>query len=399
MASPPASAPLITHTRLLLVVTVLVVAANLRPAITALGPILDRVGDDAGLSATSLGLLGALPLLTFGLVSPVVHHLTARFGADVAVFGALVVLVAGTLVRSLPGLSAYLWIGTVLLAAAIAVGNVLVPAIVKRDFPDHVPLMTGLYSATLSGFAALASGIAVPIASAASWRMSLGVWAVLSVIAASVWSLRLRGQAQRRARNVDEVPAPGSSMWTSSVAWQVALFMAVQSMNFYLMITWLPSIEVEHGTSSSAAGWHLFLFQMSGIVSGLLAGRLLQRTPDQRAVGASFTSLMAVAALGLIFAPGLTVLWAGVSGFSAGATLVVALTLMSVRTRTPQSAARLSGMSQSVGYLIAALGPLAAGFVFDQTGSWVPVLAGVAGLACIQMTIVLFAGRNRFTHE
>lgn len=382
----------------MLAITVVVVAANLRATITALGPIIDLVGADTGLSAAALGMLGALPVLTFGLMSLVVHQLASRLGVDRTVFGALILLTIGTLVRSLPGFSGWLWTGTVLLAAAIAVGNVLMPAIVKRDFPTKVPLMTGLYSAFMSGFAAIASGIAVPIANAVDWELALGVWALPAALAVGVWALRLRGPQAARPIRVPGAAKPGSSMWTSAVAWQVALVMALQSSVFYLLITWLPSIEAWHGVDASAAGWHLFIFQVVGIFAGLAAGPILHRNNDQRAVGVVTAGIMVVAMLGLLLVPGGVVIWAGLAGLSAGASLVVSLTLMSVRARTPQDSGRLSGMAQSVGYLIASLGPITAGFLYDTTGTWTPVLVFAAVLALGQGAFVALAGRDRFTH-
>lgn len=401
----PSSAPHATvasqhrgPSRALLVLTVLIVAANLRPTITALGPILGRVGDDTGLSEGALGLLGALPLLTFGVVSPLVHHLARRFGADRAILGALVVLAVGTLVRSLPGFSGWLWVGTLLLAAAIAVGNVLMPAIVKRDFPAKVPLMTGVYSAVMSGVAALASGIAVPIASAEGWGLALGLWCVPAAIAVGVWSLRLRGGRANRPVVVPAVPTGASSMWKSAVAWQVALVMALQSAVFYLVITWLPTIEASYGVADTTAGWHLFIFQIAGIFAGLAAGPVLHRSKDQRALGVTTAIIMMTAMLGLVLVPSLAMVWIVFAGLSAGASLVVSLTLMSERARTPQDSGRLSGMAQSVGYLIASLGPTSAGLLFERTGSWHPALLMAAGLAAGMGVFVFFAGRDRFTH-
>ncbi|WP_084626501.1 MFS transporter [Demequina aurantiaca] len=397
-APTPSSAR--TPSYLLLAVTVLVVAANLRGAITALGPIIDRVGTDTGLSAGALGVLGALPILTFGVVSPLVHRLSSTFGADRAVFGALLVLTLGTVVRSLPGLSGWLWVGTVLLAAAIAVANVLMPAIVKRDFPQQVSLMTGLYSAVMSGFAAIASGIAVPIARSTNWELALGVWAIPALIAAGVWVFRLRGSQAARPVPIPATTAPTAarSMWRSGVAWQVALVMALQSSVFYLLITWLPSIESSHGVGESEAGWHLVIFQIAGIVGGLVAGPVLHRRHDQSGVGMATAGLMVIAMVGLLVLPDLVVVWVAFAGLSAGSSLVVALTLMSVRARTPHDSGRLSAMSQSVGYLIASLGPIMSGLLFEFTDSWTPVLVFAALLATGQGAFVAFAGRNRFAH-
>lgn len=191
--------------RALLVLTVLLVAANLRPAITVVGPVLDRIGEDTGMAPAALGVLGAVPVFAFGVVSPLVHRLSERWGLERTILGALIVLGLGTALRSLPAGSpasdagpgsatpgmAALFGGTVLLSGAIGVGNVLVPALVRRDFPGHVPLMTGLYTAVLVGCAALGSGLAVPAAELMGWRLALGTATSGAVVAAVVWLVRM----------------------------------------------------------------------------------------------------------------------------------------------------------------------------------------------------------------
>lgn len=376
----------------------LVVAANLRPAITAVGPVLHLIGTDTDLSSAWLGLLGAVPLLTFAAVSPAVHLLSQRFGTDRAVLASLVVLVAGTVLRDVPGFTGWLWLGTAVLSGAVAVGNVLVPSIVKRDFPRDVPLMTGLYSAVLSGFAALASGLAVPLADVGGWRLALGVWAALSAVAAAVWALRLVGPDAPVPAMTTATPSPQASMWRSPVAWQVALFMGSQSLTFYLLITWLPTIERSHGVEEVVAGWHLFGYQMCGIVGSLAVGWAMRRTLGPRSLGVVVSVLMVAAMGGLLAAPGLVLLWDALAGLSSGAALVLSLTLIAVRARSTRDAGRLSGMVQSIGYLIAAGGPLGAGALNQLTSSWSPVVIAVAAVATIQCGLVLAAGRDRFTH-
>jgi CP family cyanate transporter-like MFS transporter len=378
---------------LLVTATVLLVAANLRAAITSVGPVLDRIGADTGLSSTALGVLGAVPLLTFAVVSPSVHLLSRRIGVRRSVLAALIVLVAGTVIRSLPGPQFSLWAGTVLLGAAIAVGNVLLPVIVKTAFPGRVAVLTGVYTSVMSGVAALASGVSVSLAGLGGWRLSLGVWAVLGVLAALSWLPRLREP------EVPDAPAaPGTSMWTSPVAWSVALFMALQSTSFYLLITWLPSIEAGHGVGAAAAGWHLFLFQLVGIVAGLAAGPVIRSRTDQRAIGATLSALMVVAMTGLLLAPGAVLLWVPVAGISAGGAIVLALTLIGLRTRTTGDTARLSGMAQGVGYLIAAAGPVGVGVLHDRTGGWTGPLIAEIAVAAVQLVVALLAGRDRYTH-
>lgn len=399
--------------RALLIVTVLVVAANLRPAVSAVGPLLEQIRADTGLSPSLLGLLGAIPVLSFGVVSPFVHVLSSRWGLERSIFAALLLLAAGTVVRSLPpgalpgdaatGAQLSLLSGTAILSVAIGIGNVLVPAVVKRDFPDRVPLMTGLYTATMAGSAALASGSAVPLSGVAGWELALGASALLALVASGLWSLRLRGPSSRLAGAESPAGAAGGdfrvpSMWASPVAWQVTAYFALQSGLFYLLLTWFPAIQAYHGIGEAYAGWMLSLWQGVGIAASLLVGPVLQRARDQRPVSLLVCCTMAASLLGILLMPTWVVLWSVLGGFSTATMLLLALTMISLRARTPQEAGKLSGMAQGVGYLCAAAGPLLAGAVFDLTGSWNPVLYGMLGAVGLLAVAGLLAGRSVHTH-
>jgi CP family cyanate transporter-like MFS transporter len=409
-----------------LVATVLLVAANLRPAITSVGPVLQLVEADTGLGPGALGLLGAVPLLTLGIVSPFAHRVASRIGTERTVLVALGVLTAGTLLRSAPGGTAQLWAGTVLLGSAIAIGNVLIPAVVKRDFPHRVPILTGLYSAVMGGFAGIGSGLAVPLAGIGGWRLSLGVWAAWALLAALAWLARLRaGQPEvpatdreaaaartgasgmalprpeppeRQAASAQVRPGRSASMWRSGLAWQVAVFFGLQSASFYTLTTWLPSIEASLGVTPAVAGWHLFLFQFLGIFGGLVVGPVMHRQHDQRPAAIGVTVLMFVAMIGLLVAPGWLLVWAITAGVSTGSSIAVALTLVSVRAKDPESAGQLSGMAQGVGYLIAAAGPAVAGLLHEVSGAWTLPIVAVLVIATVQFLFAALAGRDRFTH-
>lgn len=378
-----------------LLITVLVVAASLRAAITSVGPVLGLIATDTHHSKSLLGLLGAIPLAAFAIVSPLVHVLVRRFGTERAVLLALVVLTGATVLRSLPGWDGWLWIGTAIIGAAIAVGNVLLPTIVKRDFPTRVAAATGAYVSVLSGFAALASGFALPLGNQFGWRVAIGAGAVLSLIGAIVWLPRLRRQVT--VETVAEPPSPGS-MWRASVAWWVAMFFAAQMANFYLLITWLPTVEKRIGQSAIAGGWHLFLFQAAGIAGGLLIPRLMRGRADLRAVSTGVALIMVVAMAGLLVAPALVPLWAIFGGVSAGAALVVGLTFIAARARHTTDAGRLSGMAQSLGYAVAMVGPILAGYLLDRTNAWQAPVVLVLAIAVLQLLIGLLAGRDRYTH-
>lgn len=387
----------------------LAVAACLRPPITSFGPVVSRVASETGLGAAELGLLGALPVIGFALVSPVVAPIARRFGDGRTVLVAIAVLVVGLGLRFLPSLAS-LWVGTALVGVGIAVGNVLLPALVKRGFPAHLALVTGLYTAVMGTFAALGSGLSVPIAEATgSWRLAIGCWIALAVVARVAWSARLRNDARSgavahrtrvagagRDAATDAMVERGArppSVWASPTAWCVTAFMGLQSTGFYVTVTWLPSIEIASGVSERAAGWHLFLCQVVGIFAGLLVSTRLGRTTDQRAIAALAGVPLVVACIGLVFAPGAVVLWAVLIGITQGATLTIALALIGLRSASAADTARLSGMAQGVGYGLAALGPVVAGILHDVFGSWHPVLWFVVGATAVQSLAALGAGR------
>ncbi|GAA4603397.1 CP family cyanate transporter-like MFS transporter [Actinoplanes octamycinicus] len=372
--------------------TVFLVALCLRPAITAVGPLLPQIGVAEGLGETAQGVLGALPLLAFAAVSPQVHRLSGRLGMERAVLVALLVLAAGGIVRSYTG-PAGLWAGTLIVGCAIAVGNVLVPAIVKRDFASNVSRATGVYTACLTLAAATASAVAVPLADAADWRLSLAVWSGPALAVAVAWAPRARHPTPHVTKNPARV-------WRQPHAWALTAFMGLQSTTFYLLVTWLPTIEIADGVPERTAGLHLFVYQGMGIVGGLTIPLLL-RDPRRRIAGAVTSSVpVLVAVLGLLFAPALTVLWVVVAGLGQGAALVAALTLITLGGRTPAETTKLSGMAQSLGYLLAATGPVLAGLLAERTGGWTASLVAVAVLALLQLTAAAVAGRgDRRRHE
>ena len=360
---------------------VLVAAVCMRPALTAVGPVLGLIGTDTGLSHTMLGLLSALPLLAFAAVSPIVHGPVRRIGIERTVAWALVALAAGSAFRAVPGLP-QLWVGTAVAGAGIAVCNVLIPVVIRRDHPIRVPLMTAVYSATMGTAAALASGVSQPLAHlSGGWRLSLGIWAVPAAVAAVVWMLR-RSQATAEPERDLEDATP---VWRSVAAWRLTAVMGLQSTTFYIMVAWLPSIATSHGASDALGGWYLFAYQAIGILAGLGLPAVLHRAGTPRA-GILVSAPLVVACLGIITLPAALPAWVLLAGISSGAALVYALTRISLAARTSAHATRLSGMAQSVGYLLAASGPVVVGWLRDSTDSWTPALVLVAALATVQAT-------------
>jgi CP family cyanate transporter-like MFS transporter len=397
----------------MLLLGILLIAANLRPSITAVGPVLDDIRSSLHLSSVGASVLISIPLVAFGLFSPVAPWISRRLGLDGALGAALGVLAVAIVARSLPWTPA-LWIGTVLLGAAIAVMNVVLPSLVKRDYPDRVGQVTGVYAAVLSAVAAIAAGLAVPIAGVAheGWRWSLGIWAGLALLALVVLTPRLRRSRLSGfvtaveppprapgglADGLPGAPAPHSyrSPWRSALGWQVTMFMGVQSIVFFTLITWLPSIEQSTGISPTTAGFHQFLLNIGSLVGSLLTAAVIQRARDQRGVGVASAVLIAIGLVGEIVVPPYSTVWVCIMGLGTGASITLALSLFALRTGDHRQSTELSGMAQSIGYLMAAAGPVAIGFLHDATGSWNAALVVILGLVAVQLAVSLPAARNR----
>lgn len=381
---------------MLLAAAMILLAANLRPAAAAIGPLLGRIQHDTGLSGFGAGLLTTLPVLCFGALAPLAPTLARRLGERTTVAVALAVLLLGLLVRLVPGIG-FLFLGTALAGAAIAIGNVLLPVLVRGNFPDRIGLLTGLYTTSLVGFAALAAGISVPVANAfgGGWRPGLGIWAVPAAIALAVWAPELRCR-QRAARPAGHRVAGARALLRDRVAWSVTLFFAVQSAGFYATLAWLPSVFHSHGLSTTKSGLLLSLSLVAGLVPALTLPTLAARAHDQRRFVLAVVGCILVGWLGVLFdATGAPYLWAILLGVGQNAAFPLALTMIVLRGGNLTNTAGLSTLVQTVGYLVAALGPLAIGAVHELTGSWTPSLLVLIGLLVPQLLLGLAAARNR----
>jgi len=391
----PTQAPSARSTRtVLLIVGILLVGANMRASLTSVGPLLDDIRADTGMSSAAGGLLTALPLLAFALLSPVAPVVASRVGIERTLWAGLVLLTAGILLRSTPATGA-IWVGTALLGCAIAFFNVLLPSLVKRDFAGKAALVIASYAATQTVVGAVASGIAVPVAGddPDGWRLALGFWAGISAIAAAFWlpQLRSRTLPARAAAG----PAAYRSPWRSALGWQVTAFMGLHSLVFYDIIAWLPSIAHDEGISEQTAGWYLFVYQVVAVLSNLSTPVLMRRFPDQRVLGALCSGLILVGAGGLLVAPEAALLWVVIAGLGAGVALVLTLTLFGLRTSDHRQAAALSGMAQCVGYTLAAAGPVVIGALHDASDGWTVPLSLLTALAAVQVVFAVLAGRKR----
>lgn len=381
-----------------LAAVVVVVSLNLRPVLTSVGPISDLIQAGTGLSTSAMGLLASVPVLCMGIGALCTPWIIRTIGMDSAVVAALVALGITTAIRSfVPG--AGLWIGTVGIGLAIGVLNGVLPPIIKRDFPTRSTMVMGIYSAALTLGAAVASGVAVPIAGATSWRVATGIWLVLVVIglAAWAWSIRARGSLLRinpeqHIRGSHISHAPRVNVWQNPLAWAITSFMGLQSFLFYTFVQWLPDLEKSNGISAEVAGVHMMLFQIAGLAATLLVTAIQGERPDQRWAAFATGVIWFVGLGGMLAAPSLALTWAIVVGLGSGASFNLALSFISTRTVDSYQASAVSGMSQSLGYVIAAIGPTLAGLMAESL-SWDAVLMMTAGVAAAMMVLGVIAGR------
>lgn len=400
--SPPSDR--MPHARVALVVAVCLVAINMRPTITSVGPLLEEIGADTGLGPSALGLLASIPLATWALVSPFASGLSQRFGMSRVVLWSLALLTVGTVVRSAPGPVASLWIGTAVTGVALAVANVLMPAVIKREFPSRVPMMMAVYTALLGGAGAVASGVAVPVAEwgagvtgADGWRLSLVITGgILLPVAIVAWLVAMRGRRERATPG--GTPGQARGIWKDSTAWVVAAYMGFQSATFYILVTWLATIAVSTGRSAVTAGIDVMIYQVGALV-GAIAVPVVLRGGAARWVPAVLPVIALVGLAGLIAAPDAILAWVIVLGPASGASLGVSLTLMAQRARDHHGATALSGMAQSVGYLMAAAGPVLFGSLHSATDGWLLPLLLVVAILIGQSLSGLAAGRERYVLE
>lgn len=381
----------------IVVVAIVAIAANLRTTITAVGPLVPTIRDALGVSNVQMGVVGALPVLAFGVLSPIAPRVGRRIGLGRALAASMLLLAAATIVRSLGG---YGWLltGTMLIGVAIAFGNVLVPALVKDRFPQRAGSLTGLYGAVLVVAASISAAAAVPVAQASGWEVSLGIWAIPAVVAAGVvaWAVLLDDRRTAAAGGVTVDRSAVSGLHRSRLAWQLTAFTGLQSLLFYVVLAWLPDILVSRGMSDGQAGLVFSVLNLGALVGISAFPALAGRRRDQSGLALT-DGLLTVTAVAMLLVPGtvLAVPAALILGVGSGGTLGLALFFFGARTRTVAESAAMSGMAQMWGYLVSAAGPILWGLLNELSGGWtVPLLALL--MVCLAVTATGYlAGRDR----
>ena len=382
------------QTGIFVAIGIVLIGGILRPAVTSVASLLTEIRLDIGLSSTTAALLTAAPVICFGLLAPFAPRLADRLGIERTLGLVLAALAAGLLVR-VSGGDLTLFLGTIVVGGAIAVGNVLLPALIKRDFPGRVGAMTGAYVASLQIAAALAAGASVPIAAAVDgWRAGLGFWAIPALAALAVWVPQLRS---RTLPPHQESRSAIGALLRDPLAWQLTLYFGIQSLQFYAIVSWLPTIYRDAGFSATDAGLLLSVSTLLGAPASLITPSIAARARDQRVHALAVGLITGSGLAGVLLSPtSLPWVWASLIGIGNGASFPLALTMLVLRTRSSFDTARLSAMAQSFGYVIAAMGPVAVGALHDLTGAWSVSLAFVLALLVPQTLFGIGAGRRLF---
>ena len=310
------------------------IATTLRVTFTGAAPLLDTIRSAYSLTTAQTGLLTTLPLLAFALISPLAAPVARRFGMERSLFAALLLICAGIAIRSLP--SPYLLFGgTAVIGGGIALGNVLLPGLIKRDFPHSVARLTGAYSLTMGAAAALGSAMVVPLAlNGFGWQGTLFMLMCFPLLALFLWLPQWRSQQHANLSTSRALHTRG--IWRSPLAWQVTLFLGINSLVYYVIIGWLPAILISRGYSEAQAGSLHGLLQLATAAPGLLIPLFLHHVKDQRGIAAFVALMCAVGAVGLCFMPARAITWTLLFGFGSGATMILGLTFIGLRASTSQ---------------------------------------------------------------
>ncbi len=381
----------------LLVLGIVLAALNLRTAVTSVGPLLDQLSNALGMTSVGSGLLTTLPVLAFATVGAVTPTLARRVGEHRLLLLALVTLGTGTLLRSLVDSAPVFLIGSAVALSGGAVGNVLIPTLIKRHFPARTGMMTTVYTTALAVGTMLAAAATVPIERASGdWHIALGVWAALAAVAAIPWLILLRSEPERRAAQ----PESGMRrLARSKLAWTVAIYFGTQSMIAYIMFGWLATILTDGGYTTDQAGVILGAFTALNIPVSILVPVIAARFRDQRPVVVGLVVAYSIGFAGLWAAPASTApIWVVFVAIGMGS-FPLALMMLALRTRTPEATAGLSAFGQSAGYLIAGAGPLLVGVLREASGGWAVPYTLIFAVLVAQLLTGRYAGRERYLED
>ncbi|MGF2142168.1 CynX/NimT family MFS transporter [Vagococcus fluvialis] len=378
----------------LLLLGIIMIATNLRAPITSVGPLVGTITNSLNLTGAQAGLITTLPLIAFAIISPIAPKLARKFGTETTILGALILIILGLSIRYLPSIST-LFLGTAILGCGIAIGNVLIPSIVKQEFQNQSGLVTGIYSVSMNLTGAIASGVSMPLIEKLgwTWNQAFSLWIILAALALLAWLPQLKNKKATPEVNVVDT---NNSIWHSSLAWSVSLFMGIQSFIFYVLVAWLPEMLISQGIPSSKSGGMLSLLQLTLLPTTFIIPIIAEKRPNQKSLVVISFTLFTLGISGLMFSSlaviSLSIIAIGIAG---GITFSLSMMFFNLRTSTPKEAADLSGMAQSIGYILAAVGPFLFGLLHDLTNNWQSSLFLLIGMTIILLFVGLNAGSSK----
>lgn len=390
----------------IVVAGIIAISFNLRPAITSVGPLIGTIRDDVALSNGSAGLLTSLPLIAFAIMSPFAARLGNRYSYEGAMLIGLFLLLIGISIRPV-SVSFLLFGGTFIAGLGIAILNVLLPGLIKDKFPLKVGLMTGIYTTTMGIVAATASGLSIPIAGSfeRGWQVSLFIWTIPVILAIIIW-IYLKSKSQQSKKNANNrqvkyAQPSGNRIWRSPLAWQIAVFMGLQSFLFYVTISWLPEILYSKGLTMETSGWMLSFTQFIGLPASFIIPMLAERLKSQRIIIIVLALFYFSGFVGILLSNNFTIIVISsiFIGIPLSGIFALALALLGMRARTSRDASELSGMAQSVGYVLAAIGPIFIGFLFDLSGNLNLPITAILITIIILLIFGLLVGKERYVFD
>ena len=400
LINPPSS----KFTFWLVLCAMILLGANMRSPIVALGSIAPVVQTALNISETQIGWLGAVPMLTFALGALISPTIGRRFGLENTLIAMIMLLTFGMVLRVVVPTWLGFLTGTVLLTLAIGFANTLAAPIIKQRTPNNIPLITGLFSLIMTVMAGIVAGVVLPLSESVGWQWALGGWSIIGFFAIIVWVfLRVRlGSSSNQVAPVTTQGSSDTSVWRTGLGWQIGLFLGIQSLLYYTVASFLPSILISKGMSAVSAGQMSSVFQFMAPLSILSLTWLINRGRPIQALAVFAATLNVIGIAGLSYAStDLAWLWSAMMGIGCSAIFTLSIMLFSLRTYTTNQAGSLSGMAQFVGYVIAFFGPLGTGWLHEVTDSWdLPLLITLilmvvnVGIAWLVSRPVMFDGKK-----
>ncbi|MFZ4863332.1 CynX/NimT family MFS transporter [Sphingobacterium sp. Mn56C] len=354
------------------VLVVIMVSSNLRSPITSVGPVLSQLSESLQLSNFQSSLLTSIPLFMFATCSVLVSRMSLKISINRFLGYGMLVLTLGLLLR-VSGSVAMLFLGSVLIGLGICIGNVITPGYIKNNFPKQLGIMTGIFAVAMNLTAALASGFSAGIGKATGlgWQGSLGLWTIGALFALLVVGVELLLTKRSRREDIATLAQSSIHVFKSAQAWNISIFMGLQSLIFYSIVSWLPAVLVDFGMQAGEPGWVLFTIQFAMLPITFVGPILANKMKDQRAMIIFVCMLMLASVFMFAFLQSRFIyLTAILLGLSNGLSFSLSILFFSLRTKSSATAIKLSGMAQSIGYLIAAFGPPIFGKLHDWDASW-----------------------------